>query len=155
MADQILEKIISGGQTGADRAALETAKQLGLATGGTAPRGYKTESGADLSLAGFGLRESSSGSYADRTFQNVHEADATIWFGTTDSLGFKCTMRAVNTWRRLCLINPTGQELRSWLEEHRIRILNVAGNRASHNPTVSEQTRSVLTAAVNAKNAKS
>ena len=48
-------KIISGGQTGIDRMGLEVARELGLPTGGTAPKSYWTENGADPSLAAFGL----------------------------------------------------------------------------------------------------
>jgi hypothetical protein len=55
----MIEKLISGGQTGADRAGLEAAKALGIATGGTAPKGWRIEnpdgtSGSDPSLAEFG-----------------------------------------------------------------------------------------------------
>ena len=52
-----LSKIISGGQTGADRAGLEVAKRLGYETGGTVPRGYKTSTGPDPTLKEFGVVE--------------------------------------------------------------------------------------------------
>lgn len=64
---RLVEKIISGGQTGADRGGLEAARTLGIPTGGTAPRGYLTETGPDESLREFGLTESKSSAYVVRT----------------------------------------------------------------------------------------
>ena len=49
----MLKKIISGGQTGADREALETARDLGIETGGFVPKGWLTEDGPDYSLHDF------------------------------------------------------------------------------------------------------
>src|SRR4051812_15127400 len=88
-----LKKVISGGQTGADRAALECAKALGLETGGHAPRGFRTEKGNDPSLKEFGLAETASDDYPTRTRLNVQNADATVWFGSTGSQGYYCTWR--------------------------------------------------------------
>ena len=52
--DMKLRKVISGGQTGADRTGLECAKALGLETGGTAPDSWRTDEGHDPTLADFG-----------------------------------------------------------------------------------------------------
>jgi hypothetical protein len=51
----MLERVISGGQTGVDQAALRVAKAIGLATGGWAPLGWETEDGPASWLAGYGL----------------------------------------------------------------------------------------------------
>ena len=69
-------KIISGGQTGADRAALDAAIELGLPHGGWLPRGRKTESGP-LPLK-YNLRELDSDRYRDRTEQNIIDSDGTL-----------------------------------------------------------------------------
>lgn len=128
-------RIISGGQTGADRGALSAAKDLGLQTGGWMPKGYKTEKGPRPELAVmYQVKEHTSPEYAPRTEANVKEADGTIWVGRMGSLGYHCTMRAVIKHHRPYLVNPTAAELRRWIKRYDIRTLNVAGNRESSNP---------------------
>ena len=63
----MLTKIISGGQTGVDAAALRAAKAVGIPTGGTAPKGWLTEDGPAPWLAEYGLVESDSPFYPPRT----------------------------------------------------------------------------------------
>jgi hypothetical protein len=83
----MLDQVISGGQTGADQAALRAARACGIATGGFAPRGWlvettdgrRTESAPWL--ADLGLIECDEAGFKARTRANVHAADATIWFG--------------------------------------------------------------------------
>ena len=130
-----LRKIVSGGQTGADRAGLECAKALGLETGGTAPNGYRTDAGPDPTLKDLGLVESFSSGYPIRTSQNVKDSDATVWFGRTDSPGYKCTLRATIVHGKTFYENPAN--LVDIAERH--GILNVAGNRARTNPRVVQQ----------------
>ena len=69
-------RIISGGQTGADQAALDAAIALGLPHGGWLPRGRKTESGP--LPPHYSLRELRSARYRDRTDKNVRAADGTL-----------------------------------------------------------------------------
>lgn len=75
--------IISGGQTGADRAALDAWHKLGYPTGGHAPKGWRTANGPDPSLMALGLVETDDPDYAYRTVLNVELADATLIFGRT------------------------------------------------------------------------
>jgi len=89
-----LEKIISGGQTGADRAALRAAKVLGFATGGMAPPNYRTSAGYDRALATeYGLSQfvgksvSAAAGYVARSRHNVDAADATLAFRVRSSVG--------------------------------------------------------------------
>lgn len=124
-------KIISGGQTGIDRMALELARELGLATGGTAPRGYRTEVGPDPSLAAFGLREHIERDYSFRTKQNVLDGDATVLYGDTEPAGCQLTIDYAEEQDKPFLINPTPEELTDFIRENHVRVLNVAGNRAS------------------------
>lgn len=74
----IIAKVISGGQTGVDRAALEAAQYCNIETGGWAPKGWRTDVGADPTLADFGLREHTSPLYPPRTASNVRDSDVTI-----------------------------------------------------------------------------
>ena len=88
-----LRKIISGGQTGADRAGLAAAALLGLETGGTAPQGYRTMEGSDFDLRDtFGLKEHWSSAYPPRTECNVKDSDGTIRIARDfDSAGERLT----------------------------------------------------------------
>ena len=75
----MIDKIVSGGQTGADRAALDVALELGLSTGGWIPRGRRAEDGA-IPERYEELVESDSESYERRTELNVRDSDATVVF---------------------------------------------------------------------------
>lgn len=141
-----LKKIISGGQTGADKAGLDAAKALGLETGGTAPKGWRIclpdgSDGSDPTLAEYGLVEHESREYPPRTIQNVKDSDGTVWFGYAASPGGKLTIKTAKAESKPFIINPTAVELREWVEANQIEVLNVAGNRQSpDNPTISEAT---------------
>lgn len=135
-----LKKIISGGQTGADRTGLECAKELGLETGGMAPKGHRTEEGYDLSLIAYGLIESPSVSYPPRTKWNVQNSDATLWFGNLNSAGYWCTRKAAEAAHKPFLENPTTLEALA----DQYEVINIAGNRKSTNPSVVELVRNVF-----------
>jgi hypothetical protein len=132
-ADTLLPttKIISGGQTGIDRMGLEVARDLGYETGGTAPKGFKTEKGNDPSLAEFGLIANNSDNYKVRTEKNVKDSDGTVLFGNMKSPGSEETIMLLKIYRKPYIENPTASELRDWLNENNIEVLNVAGNRGS------------------------
>lgn len=140
-----LRKIISGGQTGADRAGLEIAKELGYETGGFVPKGWKTENGPDLTLMVFGCVELSSTQYPARTIANIRAADATVIFGR-DPLdgGSLKTLEWARSNKKPYWVNPNAEMLRGLLEMGRVEILNVAGNRASKDPEVAERVKRVL-----------
>ena len=136
-----VKKIISGGQTGVDRIGLEAGKEIGLQTGGTATPGFATETGKDLTLKDFGVEEISSKLqagksgrefYLPRTEQNVLNSDGTVYFATDeDSAGRIATERFAKKHNKSFLLNPTVEQLRSWLALNNIETLNVAGNRGS------------------------
>ena len=127
-----LRLILSGGQTGADRTGLECARELGLETGGTAPRGYKIENGYDPSLKDFGLVAHHESSYVPRTRLNVLNSDCTLWFGNMNSPGYWCTRKACKDYGKEIYHNLT--DLRGVAET--FEVINVAGNRKSTNPRV-------------------
>lgn len=144
-------KIISGGQTGADRAGLDAAKACGIPTGGYAPKGWRVclengKDGSDPSLAEFGLIELATRDYPPRTKKNVAESDGTIWFGYAHSLGGKLTIGECKRLVKPCILNPSsGLSLRNWCEQNNIKTLNVAGSRASDfNPNIYETTYNTI-----------
>jgi hypothetical protein len=125
-------KVISGGQTGIDQLGLKVAKFLGIPTGGTAPKGFRTELGPCLSLRDeYNLVESNSESYTTRTEQNVVDSDGTVLFGDMTSAGSQATLFFINKHNKPHIVNPTSIRLKDWLKESDIKILNVAGNRGS------------------------
>ena len=107
-------RIISGGQIGADLAGLRAAQSVGLLTGGTAPKGYRTLKGSQPGLAGFGLVEHARAGYPGRTLQNVIDADATVIIAKNlNSAGTKLTVEYCAQQQRPyhmlhCMINNHG-----------------------------------------------
>ncbi|MCX6972187.1 MAG: putative molybdenum carrier protein [Verrucomicrobia bacterium] len=138
-----LEKLISGGQTGADRAALDVAIRHGFPHGGWCPKGRKAEDGP---LGGqYRLVETTSANYLQRTEWNVRDTDGTIVFGLSkDATGG--SLRTINFARKHkkpCLrISPFSAgyqpalSLQRFVAEHGIRRLNIAGSRDSKEPGV-------------------
>ena len=145
-------KIISGGQTGADQGALVGAKRVGIPTGGWMPRGYLTEAGPCPALQEvYSVQEHPSPLYPPRTKQNVKDADGTVWVGDLDdgldSRGFRCTLRATEYFSKLILVNPTHLELRRWVTDYGIKVLNVAGPRASRDKLAHRRAAELIIAA--------
>jgi hypothetical protein len=97
-------KLISGGQTGADLAGLWVGKVLGLETGGSAPRNFRTLVGPQPKLAEFGLEENASFNYHPRTLQNVLNADFTVLFTRVhNSPGSRLTYGYCRQYQKCCL----------------------------------------------------
>ena len=144
-------KIISGGQTGADRAALDAAIELGIPHGGWLPRGRKAEDGMVPDL--YNLQELASPRYRDRTKKNILDSDGTliVSYGPLTGGSFLTEALAIR-YDRPCLhlnmadINPeqAGIALEKWLEKYSICTLNVAGSRASGEPRIYETVKNLL-----------
>lgn len=149
-------RIVSGGQTGADRAALETAERCGIATGGFVPRGWLTEAGPDPELGTrFGLVETASDAYAERTERNLLASDATVVFGDLTLGGTRLTVELCRRHGRPVLLVPDHEptteaaaRLSHWLAATAVRTLNVAGNRASENPGIGARVAEILRGAL-------
>lgn len=143
-------RIISGGQTGADRAGLDAAAALGFATGGQAPSGYWTEDGPDPNLAALGLV--AGGSPEFRTERNVLAADATVIFATRRrSPGSDLTRALARRHGKPVLTLDPGapgaaDALAAFLRAHAPRTLNVAGHRESQAPGIYRRVLDLLTA---------
>jgi hypothetical protein len=108
-----VERVVSGGQTGADQGGLEAAARLGVRTGSYMPKGWRTEDGPRPDLAArFGLVEATTAEYPDRTERNVPLADATVVFAAGVSPGSRrrcdyATSTASPAWRRRRARRPT------------------------------------------------
>ena len=132
--------IVSGGQTGVDRAALDVALERGMPCGGWCPAGRWAEDGPID--ARYPLRETPSADPAERTEWNVRDSDGTaVLITSSASPGTELTQqvarrlgRPVYQWHLDALPHPDA--FRRWLRIHKIRTLNVAGPRESESPGV-------------------
>ena len=129
--------IVSGGQTGADRAALDVALALGLPCGGWCPRGRRAEDGPIP--ARYPLRETPSGEYPVRTEWNVRDSDATVILhaGRVDggtALTERIARRRGKPVLRVDVRTARPSQLTAWIAAARIARLNVAGPRESRSP---------------------
>jgi hypothetical protein len=151
-------KIVSGGQTGADRAALHAARACGVPTGGWVPAGRLAEDGhipADL----LGLIETSTPQVEERTRLNVRDSDATLLVSHGILTGgARLTLETARELgkpvfhldaSRVSLADAVPLVL-AWLLSNDIRCLNVAGPRASEDPQVYEATFGLLSAVLEA-----
>ncbi len=152
----MVAKIVSGGQTGADRAALDVALEVGLATGGWIPCGRRAEDGVVPQQYG-NLVETKSDAYEHRTEFNVRDSDATVVFTFGPPTGGSAlTVQIARSLRRPHLIldlerstsDEAVQILCQWLALERPQTLNIAGPRASGEPRIAEATRAILSAAL-------
>lgn len=136
-------KIVSGGQTGVDRAALDAAIALDIPHGGWCPRGRLAENGRIPSR--YKLTETDSPHYAVRTERNVLDSDATlILCRGTPSGGTELTLRLADQHRRPAMIVDldapiVADEIHAWLTEYAVSTLNVAGPRESQSPGIGRQ----------------
>ncbi|MDF1813619.1 MAG: putative molybdenum carrier protein [Verrucomicrobiales bacterium] len=150
----LIEKLVSGGQTGADRSALLWAIENHIPHGGWCPRGRLAEDGELAAV--FHLEETPSSGYAQRTEWNVRDSDATVIFSISRSLsgGSLLTQELAAKWNRPWIrISRNGtrepaKELNEFLDQNFVRILNVAGPRESTEPGVADFVTEVLTAAM-------
>ena len=143
-----VRKIISGGQTGVDRGALDAAMYLGIDHGGWCPQGRLAEDGPIPSK--YQLSELPTNKYWVRTERNVVDSDATlILFVDELSGGTEFTYRMTQKHRRPCLLvnfdqPPASEEVCKWLDEHGPSVLNVAGPRESSCQGIRDRARAFL-----------
>lgn len=149
-----LVKIISGGQTGADRGGLDAAIDLGLEHGGWAPFGRRAEDGK-IPLK-YQIRELTTSDYPSRTRVNIEESDATaIFVAGAVTPGSRLTLalcKEIGKPHIVLRINNgmrfLARRLRYWLAQNAIRTLNVAGSRESSSPGIQDDVRVLIKLAV-------
>jgi hypothetical protein len=147
---RLIEKIVSGGQSGADRAALDWAITQGIPHGGWCPKGRVAEDGA-IGVQ-YDLLETPSDRYAERTEWNVRDSDGTVIFSIREQLfgGSLTTLELAKRYQKphLHLSAAHGQyaprALRNWIGANKILVLNVAGPRVSEEPEIARFVEQVL-----------
>jgi hypothetical protein len=148
----MLEKIVSGGQTGVDRAALDVALAAGVVVGGWCPRGRKAEDGVIPET--YPLHETPSAHYRERTERNVRDSDGTLILvrgnvsgGTALTVQFALAQgrphRVVRLDRPGAMAEEPGATL-DWIAANGIATLNVAGPRESQRPGITEAARAFM-----------
>lgn len=142
--------ILSGGQTGVDRAALDYAIDNNVFCGGWCPKGRMAEDGTIP--AKYPLQEAAIKSYSWRTELNVRDSDATLVLYAGDiKNGTELTIKMAEKMNKpLFLINMEivdlglEEKFNNWLAEYGVEILNIAGPRESSNPGIYMRTRKFL-----------
>ena len=154
-------KIVSGGQTGADRAALDWAIDNELELGGWCPADRLAEDGPIL--ARYQLTELAGAGYRQRTRRNVDDSDATLVVnsGELDG-GTRQTVQFAERAQKPLLVlgldtlslPVAAAMLNDWLAIHRPDVLNVAGPRESKRPGIGQSTYKLLAAALELRQLK-
>lgn len=135
-----IAKLISGGQTGVDRAALDVGLAGELLIGGWCPKGRLAEDGIIPMI--YPLQETPSPQYAQRTRWNVRDADATLVL--TRNVPTGGTALTIDTAQRLrkpyhvidLTTTPDPTAVASWISQAGMIVLNVAGPRESSSPGI-------------------
>ncbi len=168
----MIERIISGGQTGVDRAALDAALEKNFTCGGWCPLGRKAEDG--VIPARYPLKETESEDYEERTERNVTDADGTLILTRGEPTGGTAfTIGLAHGYEKPCLVldldttlhcnqvkekngssglQPAPESgdaalpatIQTWVSENNIRVLNVAGPRESNSPGIYKIARALL-----------
>lgn len=153
-----LHTIVSGGQTGVDRGALDAARDLGLKRGGWAPKGWRAEDGPIPMKYRIGLVQNGSDDYRIRTRANVEASSGTLILSFGDlpiKSGSMMTANVADTLKKPCLHLRITRSREGWwqlpddllldfLERNQIVTLNVAGPRESREPGIQGASRIAL-----------
>jgi len=151
----MIEKIISGGQTGADQAALDAAIKLGIPHGGWIPKGRLTEDGS-LSDK-YNLIEMPTSSYPERTKKNIRESDGTLILSHgrltggseyTQKWALKYDKPMLHTDLSSVTSFVATVQINNWVVDYDIKIMNVAGPRASKDSKIYQSTLDIIESAL-------
>ena len=151
----MVKKIVSGGQAGADRAALDFAIRHNIPHGGWVPKYRAAEDGKIPDF--YQLQEMPTHSYSRRTEQNVIDSDGTviICHGRLrggSAFAAKMAKKHGRSWLHLDMaklaVDKAGRRLQKWVDDNGVGVLNVAGPRQSGDPAIYDVTMKVLQAAI-------
>lgn len=144
-------KIISGGQTGVDRAALDAALECGVEAGGWCPEGRMAEDG--IIPVHYPVQELPNAGYRQRTKRNVVDSNGTaiIYFGHPTGGTEQTILFCIEEQKPYVLIDAkeisaeqASRKIEQFIEDHTIAVLNVAGPRASGEPRAYEYAKNVI-----------
>ena len=147
----MIQKIISGGQTGADRAALDFAIRHNLPYGGWVPKGRRTENGTLPEK--YHLQEMPTGQYSKRTEQNILDSDGTLIVSHGILTGGSALTRELTKQHRKPWIHidlgttpypDAARMLQEWVGRNGIKVMNVAGPGASKDPMIYQAVMELL-----------
>ncbi len=146
-----IQKIISGAQTGADRAALDFAIEYGIEHGGWVPEGRKAEDG--IIPLRYNVMELPGGDYPDRTAKNVMDSDGTLIISHGELTGGSLLTKALaekhgkpvfHADMTRLIVFDAAIDIQEWMDAHGIEVLNVAGPRESKDKEIYTTTRNIL-----------
>lgn len=147
--EQLISAIISGGQTGVDRAALDFALAQGIPCGGWCPKGRKSEDG--FIPEKYPLKETSSPEYHFRTRKNILSSDGTLIIAKDNLMdrGTQLTQALCGKLQKPCFLASgvhadDKENFRVWLKVNNIQTMNVAGCREGSQPGIYTRALEVL-----------
>ncbi|WP_010469011.1 putative molybdenum carrier protein [Acaryochloris sp. CCMEE 5410] len=155
----LFQKIVSGGQTGADRAALDWAIVMEIEHGGWCPQGRQAEDGIIPTC--YPLQETPSSDYAQRTEWNIRDSDATVIFSLSSFLsgGTLLTQQLAKQIQKPWIHLHAGMGIKNgavvlhqFVSQFSIKVLNIAGPRQSEEPTIGEFLTQVMNTAFTRNN---
>lgn len=137
----MLDRVITGGQTGADSGAIVAAHDAGIPVGGWAARGWMTEDGPFPQLRALGLLEAPRPGYSFRRRLNVRDCDGSLLFGDATSPGSRGLIKDCREMGKPLMHVEAGQtrpsQVVAFLDDNpHIKVLLVAGNRESRSPGI-------------------
>ena len=147
----MITRILSGGQTGADRAALDFAIKHHIPHGGWVPKGRKTEDGT-LDQK-YQLQKMPTDEYSKRTEKNIVDSDATLILSHASLTGGSAlTQSLADKHGKPCIhIDLSKVDIRKavliiniWIHRYKIKVLNIAGPRASKDPMIYQAVTELL-----------
>ncbi|KTD08536.1 putative molybdenum carrier protein [Legionella jamestowniensis] len=152
----MIEKIVSGGQTGVDQAALFVAKEMGIEIGGWCPKGGLDENNVNVLKQFPALKEATTNNPDERTLLNIRDSDGTLIIVPSWPLperikdGTRLTIKDTKLQKKPHLIinlnnkNEIVQTIQAWISEYAIRVLNIGGPRESNSPGIYQEACKLL-----------
>jgi Circularly permutated YpsA SLOG family len=146
----MLDKVLSGGESGAEQAGWRVAVAFGIATGGWMPEGFPTVDGPRPEFAHqYGAVELPTDSVLAGYEQNIQASDGTLWFGETTTALAQTTVASCRRIGKPCmLIYPTASfaptHVATWIKENKIKTLHVTGNHEEEESGIGDKVEGFL-----------